>query len=101
MTYYGAAVLTFLKTTFFLFRFSSFFVVSLPSTTQQNILPFFCYNFLLSFYQRKSRRWHILPNTCKDLLDMTNNTIILLFANFELHCDSYTFSLRLNLKQLK
>jgi len=24
-----------------------------------------------------------------------------LFANFELHCDSYTFSLRLNLKQLK
>jgi len=36
-------------------------------------------------------------NQAKDLLDNTT----LLFANFELHCDSYTFSLRLNLKQLK
>jgi len=37
-------------------------------------------------------------NQAKDLLDNTSTT--LLFANFELHCDSYTFSLRLNLKQL-
>jgi len=67
---------------------------------------FFCYLWFQlplnsNFYQpsRKSRRWHILPDQSSKRSSWQHMTT-LLFANFELHCDSYTFSLRLNLKQL-
>lgn len=71
---------------------------------------FFCYTpsylwFQLlnskTFPSRKSRRWHILPDQSSKRSSWQHMTTTLLFANFELHCDSYTFSLRLNLKQLK
>jgi len=78
-----------------------------PFNHSANFLGFFCYFplFLSLSYSKskiKSRRWHILPLPLlpKRFFQRKSSWQSLLFANFELHCDSYTFSLRLLLKQL-
>jgi len=84
---------------FFVFLFS-------PFNHSANVLFFFVtfLSFSLSYSKSKikSRRWHILPLPLlpKRFFQRKSSWQSLLFANFELHCDSYTFSLRLLLKQL-
>lgn len=99
----GAVKLTFLKTTFLLF----ISVVSLLLTTQQIVLKptffvIFGFNYhsiLISINHQENQEDGTSFQKIIDHKIFLN--ITLLFANFELHCDSYTFSLRLNLKQLK
>merc|ERR1712038_1046164 len=83
---------------YFLFFFSPPFCCLTPLLLSK-IFCLFCYNF--SFHSIKVKENQEDGTSFQKIIDhKIFLNITLLFANFELHCDSYTFSLRLNLKQL-
>jgi len=89
------AVLTFLKK-LLCFFFLPLFVVWPPYYSAKYSAFFVTISpFILSKSKKIKKMAHPSKRSLKIFLNIT-----LLFANFELHCDSYTFSLRLNLKQL-
>jgi len=85
---------------FFVFLFSP--LQPLSKCSGFFFVTFLSFSLSYSKSKIKSRRWHILPLPLlpKRFFQRKSSWQSLLFANFELHCDSYTFSLRLLLKQL-